>query len=626
MKKVNLPKKSIAALTSLMIFFNTGLSFADIKKDETVYVILNEDGSVNKTIVSEWINSDEKLGDFKDVSNLKNIKNVKGEEKPTITGENLSWNVDKEDLYYQGESSEESPIGVKISYELDGKRVSYNDIKGKSGNFKIKVKLTNREMRTVKVKGESRVMYVPFLAATEVLLDRENFKNIKVNSGEVIDDGKNCSVTFAAFPGLKESLDLDDKIEKYINIEDELIIEGNTTKFDLPTMMIVATPGDVDLKNIDESSTLNELSDALADLQKGSSDLLDGSKKLLDGNNELNSNFAKFDQGVKTLDKGSNELNSGINKLASSVPTLNEGTKTLNSGLNQLNDAQGKFSGGVESYVSNTSKLYDAYSSINNGIGSCYEGSKSLLAGINQGSNGIDSLISSTNNIDNIAANLNNIAASIAETNPEAAGQIKQMAGGLSQVSQGQRGGLSELKSGIGSLASGANSLNQGLANLNSGSATFSSNLKALVDAGQTLTSSSKQLTQATNSLKDGGSKLVSGTEALSKGASDLSKGSQSLVSGTKTLSDNSTKLLSGTNALAKGSSDLYKGVNKLKTEGLDKLYNEGNTKISDVKGLVEAKDQLEKLAKEYNSFAGISEGMDGKVKFIMNVNTKKSN
>ncbi|EPZ58739.1 hypothetical protein H477_1492 [[Clostridium] sordellii ATCC 9714] len=65
MKKVNLPKATIATLTTLMIFLNTGIAFADTKKDETVYTILKEDGNIDKTIVSTWINSDKKLGEFK---------------------------------------------------------------------------------------------------------------------------------------------------------------------------------------------------------------------------------------------------------------------------------------------------------------------------------------------------------------------------------------------------------------------------------------------------------------------------------------------------------------------------------------------------------------------------------
>ncbi|MDO7203384.1 hypothetical protein Q5M85_03240 [Paraclostridium bifermentans] len=138
---------------------------------------------------------------------------------------------------------------------------------------------------------------------------------------------KNLCVTFASFPGLKESLDLSKDIEDYLELEDTLVIEGNANKFKMPNIMVMATPKIPELKGIDKNSTLDDLSKSLNDLRKGGDDLLDGSKKLLDGNNQLNTNFAKFDQGVKSLDKGSKDLSSGIDKLNQSAPSLDNGAK-----------------------------------------------------------------------------------------------------------------------------------------------------------------------------------------------------------------------------------------------------------------------------------------------------------
>ena len=623
MKKINLPKASIATLTTFMLFLNTGICFADVKKEETVYAILNDNGSVNKTIVSSWINSDEKLGKFNDSSDLKNIKNVKGNEKPKINKNSIEWNVNKEDLYYQGESSKKLPIDLDIQYELNGKKVSAKDIDGKSGKFKITIKLNNNEKRVRKINGKNREMYIPFLTATEVLFEREHFKNIKINSGELLDDGKNSSITFASFPGLKETLNLSKDFEDYLDLEDTLIIQGNTNKFKMPNIMVMATPKIPELKNINKNSTLDDLSKSLNDLRQGGDKLLDGSKKLFDGNSELNSKFAQFDQGVKTLDNGSKALNNGINKLNQAAPTLDKGAKTVSNGLSKLNESQGKFSNGVESFVSNTNKLYNAYSSIDCGINKASDGANALSSGLSNGACGVDILISSTNNINQIAGGLNNIAGSLDETNPEIANQLRGLAGSLTQVAEGQRGGLNSLKSGMSSAVNGANSLNSGLEKLKVGSNSFSSNFKALVDAGSNLNSSSKQLSDATNKLDNGGKQLANGTNELSKGTNKLAEGGKSLVNGTKLLNDNSSKILQGTNKLAKGSGDLYKGVNKLKKDGLDKMYKEGNTKLRDIKGLVDIKDALIKLSKDYNNFSGITKDMDGKVKFIMRIKDK---
>lgn len=46
-------------------------------KDETVYMIADADGTVNKTIVSDWLKNKENADTLEDASDLKDIKNVK---------------------------------------------------------------------------------------------------------------------------------------------------------------------------------------------------------------------------------------------------------------------------------------------------------------------------------------------------------------------------------------------------------------------------------------------------------------------------------------------------------------------------------------------------------------------
>ena len=90
----NIKKKSIALATVALVAANSTCAFAaktdtKVTKDETVYSILDENGNVTKNIVSDWIKSDSSLGNIKDVSKLTNIKNIKGNEKPSINGDNV---------------------------------------------------------------------------------------------------------------------------------------------------------------------------------------------------------------------------------------------------------------------------------------------------------------------------------------------------------------------------------------------------------------------------------------------------------------------------------------------------------------------------------------------------------
>ena len=170
--------KSVALATAILMLGNSSCIFADsnINKDETVYSILDENGNVDKNIVSAWINSSSSLGTIHDVSTLTNIKNVKGDEKPKIDGNKVTWDVSEDDLYYQGETNKSLPLNINIKYELNGKEVNAKDIQGKSGKFKITLSIKNNESREVTIDGKKRTIYVPFVTASEIILNSGNFK------------------------------------------------------------------------------------------------------------------------------------------------------------------------------------------------------------------------------------------------------------------------------------------------------------------------------------------------------------------------------------------------------------------------------------------------------------------
>ena len=87
-----------------------------VSKEETVYVNATAEGEVKDITVSDWLkNSGSADGDVSDVSDLEGIKNVKGDETFTQDGENVTWNTDSSDIYYQGTSNKELPVDMKIN-------------------------------------------------------------------------------------------------------------------------------------------------------------------------------------------------------------------------------------------------------------------------------------------------------------------------------------------------------------------------------------------------------------------------------------------------------------------------------------------------------------------------------
>lgn len=115
----------------------------DADKDESVYLISDANGNVNKTIVVDHLKNKDKKDTLEDASNLSDIENVKGKEKFTQSGDKLTWQAGGKDIYYQGTATEEPPVTQKVTYYLDGKEISPEDLAGKSGKVKIRFDYKN---------------------------------------------------------------------------------------------------------------------------------------------------------------------------------------------------------------------------------------------------------------------------------------------------------------------------------------------------------------------------------------------------------------------------------------------------------------------------------------------------
>ena len=86
-----------------------------------------------------------------------------------ITGSGIVWESNGSDIYYQ-QSNEELPVSVKVTYYLDGKQISPDDLLGKSGKVKIRYDYTNNSSTSVKIDNENSEVYTPFVMATGLVL------------------------------------------------------------------------------------------------------------------------------------------------------------------------------------------------------------------------------------------------------------------------------------------------------------------------------------------------------------------------------------------------------------------------------------------------------------------------
>lgn len=324
----------------------------DADKDESVYLISDANGNVNKTIVVDHLKNKDKKDTLEDASNLSDIENVKGKEKFTQSGDKLTWQAGGKDIYYQGTATEEPPVTQKVTYYLDGKEISPEDLAGKSGKVKIRFDYTNTTSYTETVNGEKQTVSVPFAAITGLVLG-DGFENIEVTNGKAEVSDSSSVVLGYALPGLKDSLGIKDgDLDGDVNIPEYMEMTADVKNFSMPAAMTfvvnasdyVSTDG-IDTSDLDDM--INDLKDASTQLQDGSKTLAEGTDTLSDGLSTLQSKLGTFASGVGTLQSGLKTYTDGVSTLSGGLNTLNSNVLTLSNGITTLNSSAKSLNDGV---------------------------------------------------------------------------------------------------------------------------------------------------------------------------------------------------------------------------------------------------------------------------------------
>lgn len=316
-----------------------------LSKEETVYVLAGADGSAQKIIVSDWIQNAPGMDTVKDLSELKEVEAVKDELSYTEGSSNERvWNAQGGDIYYQGNIEKELPVSVKVSYLLDGKKVSPQELAGKSGKVTIRFDYVNKQYQEVEIDGKKIRMNVPFAMMTGMILDNEVFANVEVVNGRLVNDGDRTVVVGLAFPGLQESLDLDtEKVE----IPDYVEITADAKNFELGMTVTLASNEVFNGIQLDKDEVLEELDGSIKELTDACDQLIDGSSQLYEGLCTLLDKSGELIKGIDQLASGSAELRDGAGSLDEGASKLRDGVSRLQNGLGTLTSKNGELTGGA---------------------------------------------------------------------------------------------------------------------------------------------------------------------------------------------------------------------------------------------------------------------------------------
>lgn len=590
------------------------------EKEETVYLLSDENGKVKDTIVSEWLKNNERTETMEDKSNLAEIKNVKGDET-FETGENnsLTWKAEGADIYYQGTSDKESPVEVRITYKLDGKEISAKDLAGKSGKLSMHFEYTNR--------ASEEEDYTPFLMVTGMILPGEKFSNIEVENGKLISDGNNNIVVGYGMPGLSESLKLNELGEKMdVSIPESFEVSAEVKDFELSMTMTVATAdfmNDIDTDDLNLNEVFDELDSKILEFTDGTDELFKGIKEYTAGVGEVAEGTTDLKAATATMKNGAKKLKAGTKSAKDGVSKLDTGAAALNSGAKSAKAGSAKLKAG-------------------------YEGSKGAVAGAKALSNGLSTLNQkvSSLNLPTISANssmnaqeqqavADEITAKITASLPAAvqsylaqagindpqtlgAVQTAYMAAYKQAYSQAFQDGIKygasytvrKVNETVASMAGSITELKTGVSQLATGSAQLYSGISQLYTG-------TKQLDAGIGILKSGTAELKAGTGELAKGSNTLDKGEGELAVGATKLDKGAAKLKAGADKLDKNSAKLVDGSKALK-DGTEKLSDTYEEKKEDITKLTDRVKAIINAGKDYQSFAGKADDKTGSVKFII--------
>lgn len=560
------------------------------EKTETVYSVLNSDGSISDTIVSSWLHDEDGINNIKETLNLTDVKNIKSNEKPSKDGNTYTWNAKGNDVYYEGTATKQLPVSVKLRYELDGQEMSAKDMEGKSGHLKLTISFTNNYSEVKNINGKSIVIHPSYLAGGMLNMSTGNFTNVKCESGKIVNDGTNEMLAFANIPGLNETLRSAglDKVNNQLGISDDVTVEADVNNFDLGSIMVGMT-NEIDLASeLGEIGSVSELTDGIDQLMEADDQLIDGSKQLYDGTTQLKEGIAPLSSAYPQIET-----------LTNAFDQLHDGTTTLSTGLNQ-------YTAGVDQLAIVSQNLYSIQTGLNNADSQLNNQETTtklgkLVAGVTKVNKAISLMNNQLNESKLTQENIQILKDAISESNAEIGkleealkntnadlvklgGENKDCKGGEIKAAKDALNELGSLKAELTNVMTGIGADIQGASvEIQTQKQTEITSVQNSIDA----------LQNALNSLSD--------TEENASARSELQTQINKLTSYKNSLST-STTLNQYLEDLGKQADNLKEIVNSSSTV-LDKVESSYNESVSAVSGLEtqlkNTKDSLNKLAEQ---------------------------
>ena len=558
------PMKKLKNLIILILIFSLFpfSAYAEIIRNETVYVNLDHEGRpVNITVVNHLSGTSEE-DYYIDYGHYENIKSLVENIEPVIEGNQIKWPtalLKEKDIYYEGTLTKDLPINIDIRYFLDGKEVKGQELVGQTGKMALKILIQNP-----KGKEENQP---PLTTQIQIPLHLDVFSNIHTDDGVTSVIGKTMTVVFNHFSFGEQEFEVEADGK---NIElDPILISSTSAKISFPNEL------EKDLQGL--SSGINQMTDAGEKLQKGSTQLLHGNQLL--------------QEGIEALNAGIGKLFSGITTLLSKSKILSKGFEEFNTGLKQLKDHSIQFIDtihvlgiGINQIVGKSDAIQEGFDGLNHGLKEVNKG----VYGVNKG----------LEEINHQHESLMTLAKSLSQNDDP---KVRALAQGvlqegtalatLTQISQQSSTGLNTIVQNTQDLSTGYQQYHKGLENFAQGI---------------------NQLNEQIKPLPEEVNKMYQAHARLTSGLHDFFEGLNSVNNGFLTMNDQINILPNEITKLTKGQEEITTGIKDLNEKGIKKV-KKASSLFSNLIGA-----QNKSSEEKYTSFVDNKNNKNSSCQFVM--------
>jgi putative membrane protein len=443
-------KKTAMIITAALLIMSVlpSTALADASKNETVYAMLNYDGSVSTIYVVNQL-----VGEYTDYGNYTDIINLSTTSKPEVDGDKITFPDTKVEggLYYQGTSSGELPFKFEIKYYLDETQVTADKLAGASGHIKMKINGQVNENCDERVRKG-------YMAQITLALSQSVAENIYAAGATEVVAGNTKNISYTILQGKNGIYSL----------------EADVHDFKMDGITITLLKGTIS----GMEDTIDQTESGLDDMASGADDMVDGTTDLKDGVTSLVSGLYKLKKGLSTIASSGSDILTGMDS----------------------------YSAGLKNYTDGVDKMASVSESIEKGLSQLSSNADSVLSGVSDINGNLKSLASNDDLkslAQSLASNSDPSVQALAQGTLQTLGALGQLSDGLDQASDG----VGSFTSGVKNIADNYQDFNDGLNSVSDGSSQLLGGYNSIVDGFASylagIKKSSKGLSSLYSNVKD---------------------------------------------------------------------------------------------------------------------------